>query len=286
MIKVNGKEIEFTKFPNGETNMNHESFPDFTENCGSRIEFKYEEDGDLIKLLFVRDYIMEHVGEFHELHLTVFYLPYSRMDRSVDKSPFTLKYVANFINNMEFDGIQIIEPHSDIACKLIWDSNPNHITKILYREVFKEIDFELDRDYVMLPDEGSKKRYQDILFPNLLIGEKTRNFDTGRIEGLEILGDIEKNAKKVLIIDDISSYGGTFCKSVDKLRELGFEEVYLLVAHSENSIFKGELFNHIDKVFTTDSLLTWHEDEVYSRWVNEKYNDQIKIYKMEDLLDD
>lgn len=279
MIKVNGKEIEFTQFPNGETNMNHLSFPDVSEQCGTNIVFKYTEDGDIIKLLFVKDYLDSLVGEFHCFHLTMYHIPYGRMDRSENGSPFTLKYFANLINNMEFDGITIIEPHSDVSLQMIYNSVPNYITKQLYRNVMKEVNFDLESDYIMFPDKGAKNRYDDVLFPNILVGEKVRNFETGRIESLDIAGEIKHNPSKVLIMDDLSSYGGTFVMSADKLREIGFKEVYLLVAHAENSIFKGRLFESINKLFTTDSMLTEQD-----HWQNKKFQPQLKVYKLEEIL--
>lgn len=286
MIKVNGQEIEFTKFPNGETNMNHLSFPDLEEGYATSIEFKYVQDGDLIRLMFVREYIREHgIGE-HPVYLTVYYMPYSRMDRSVDNSPFTLEYVANFINSLGFDLVKINEPHSDVALDLVWNSSQRLITKELLPKVLKEINFDLDRDYILFPDEGSKLRYESVGVPNLLIGEKKRNFDTGRIESLDIAGDVKEGVKKALIVDDLCSYGGTFCRSADKLREMGFEEVYLLVAHSENSIFEGNLFNHVDKVFTTDSILAVEDYCVSFNDVKIDVDDSslLKVYKMEGLL--
>lgn len=276
MIKVNGKEIEFTQFPNGETNMNHLSFPVAEEY--TNVTFKYENDSDLIKLLFVKRYL-DKVKDIKNIYLDIYYMPYSRMDRSVNGSPFTLEYTAEFINNMNFESVSIIEPHSDITLNMIDNSIPDYITKDLYRKVFKEINFNLDSDYAMFPDKGARDRYKDILFPNILIGEKVRNFETGRIESLDIIGEINNNPNKVLIMDDLTSYGGTFCMASEKLKKIGFKEVYLLVAHAENSIFKGALFNHIDKVFTTDSILTEQEN-----LENVKFKRQLKIYKLEDFI--
>lgn len=279
LIKVNGKEIEFVKFPNEETNMKHLSFPDVSNQSHSTVCFKYENDSDLIKLLFVKNHLDTLVGEEHEIYLEIYYMPYSRMDRSVDGSPYTLKWVSNFINNMKFNSILIVEPHSDKTTDLLHNSHSFFINKVLYRIVLREIDFDTRLDYIMFPDKGAATRYKDFLFPNVLIGEKTRNFETGRIESLNVTGKVGDITNKVLIIDDLSSYGGTFCTSAKKLREIGFEEIYLLVAHSENNVFKGELFNNIDKLFTTDSILT--EQDLLQ---NKKFESQLRVYKMEEFL--
>lgn len=272
MIKLNGVEIVFEVFPNGETKLDHESINKNAEK-ENRIKFKYEDDSDLIKLMFLKEYLNEHAYSMN--HLLIYYMPYSRMDRVEGTSAFTLKYVSNFINSLNFDSVEVIEPHSNVTPALLNKVNSNYINNYLIDKVIKEIGFNENVDSIMFPDNGASQRYKNMKFKNVLIGNKTRNFQSGEITGLEIIGGRHPEGKKVLICDDLSSYGGTFVKSSIELKKLGFEEVYLLVAHAENSIFKGELFSHIDKLFTTDSILT--ED---NHWENQKFKDQLVIYKL------
>lgn len=287
MIKVNGQEIKFTKFPNGETNMNHNSFPVTGFKQEIEVDFKYEEDGDLIKLMFVKRYLDEsQVNLIYKLN--IYYLPYSRMDRSEDGSPFTLKYVSKFINDLNFDEVVLIEPHSNVSPALIDSSYSNYINFELINKVADEIGFDVEKDYIMFPDVGASARYKNMKFNNVLIGHKDRDFVTGKIKKLDLVGDISNvEGKKAIICDDLSSYGGTFIYSSQALKAIGIKEVYLLVGHAENSIFKKspssdeQLFDHIDKVFTTDSILTEQD-----HWQNAKFKDQLKIYKMEDILND
>jgi len=272
MIKVNNKEIEFTKFPNGETNMNHLSFPEIEESTVD-VVFKYEEDGDLIRLMFVKEYLDSFFLGF--VSLLIYSMPYGRMDRSENDSPFTLKYVSKFINSLGFHGVDIIEPHSNVTTALIDNSAAHFINFDLINEVMTDVDFNVETDYIMFPDGGASSRYKNMKFPNILIGHKNRDFTTGKINGLDVIGDLAHTPNKVIIVDDLSSYGGTFVHSSKKLKELGFNEVYLLVAHAENSIFKGELFDHVDKVFTTDSMLT---EQDY--WENKKFQDQLVVFEL------
>lgn len=116
-----------------------------------------------------------------------------------------------------------------------------------------------------------------------LVGFKHRNFETGKIESLEIVGQVDKitpRPAKAIIVDDLSSYGGTFVATADALREQGISEVYLLVAHAENSIFKGKLFEHVDKVFTTDSILTNHKDN----WYTKLHSRKLEVFEIEKLI--
>lgn len=292
MIKVNGREIEFGNFPNNETNMTRDSFKNILkQGLNNQVIFKYTEDADLIKLMFVKEYIdTSHVKS----DLTILYMPYSRMDRSENASPFTLKYISNFINRLKFENVYVVEPHSDVTCALLNNSYAKYINFDLIEKVKEEVDFDEDEDYIVFPDTGASKRYQDMFEKNILIGHKHRNFRTGIIESLEIIGNVT-GGKKAIIVDDLSSKGGTFVYTAKELKKLGIEEVYLLVAHAENSIFKGEfrnnqqdvneeyktMFGFIDKVFTTNSHVTEQDN-----WENKKFAPQLKIYDIETILED
>lgn len=77
-----------------------------------------------------------------------------------------------------------------------------------------------------------------------------------------------KPDEKVLMIDDICSYGGTMFYSAKKLKELGAGDIDMYVSHCENSILdkeRGHLFDDpelIHMVYTTDSIFTGHHDKI------------------------
>lgn len=277
MIKINDKVVKFLKFPNGETRLELSSdevrlFIDRKDS--NTIFFKYEDDSDLIKLMFVKKYL-DDLG-CKKLTLQIQYMPYSRMDRSENNSPFTLKYVCKFINSLKFKEVIVIEPHSDVTCALLDNSFPVYITKDLLSVVKNEVSFNNIEDYIVFPDLGASKRYSDLGEPNVLIGHKNRDFKTGKITKLDIIGDSSNcEGKKAIILDDLTSYGGTFVMTSEILKELGFKEIYLLVAHAENSVFDGELFNHINKLFTTDSIISNQND-----WNNKRYSNQLRIFEL------
>lgn len=283
MIKVNGKVIQFEQFPNGETRLVKESvfvaldtYEGTVDNDVVNIEFKYEDDSDLIKLLFVKKYLEQILAKglfYYNLH--IYYMPYSRMDRVENNSPFTLKYVAEFINNLGFDELVVTEPHSDVTPALLNDSHAEFINVNLLEEVKEDVEFEDEIDYIVFPDNGASKRYSNLKVKNVLVGHKHRDFETGMITSLDIIGNINDNGKKAIIVDDLSSYGGTFVATAKELRKKGIEKVYLLVAHAENSIFKGRLFDHVDKVFTTDSILTEQ-----ANWENQKFVEKLHVFNI------
>ena len=96
-----------------------------------------------------------------------------------------------------------------------------------------------------------------IKFP-CAFGVKKRDWNTGKITGLDVHGGLPGSPFNVLIIDDISSYGGTFLYSGKRLKELGADKIYLYITHCENSILEGELINSslIERIYTTKSIYT------------------------------
>lgn len=281
MILLNGKEIEFGTFPNGETHLETVISTQEIAVDINHISFKYENDGDLIKLMFLKSY-MDTLLFGNRCELTIYYMPYSRMDRSESGSAFTLKYIANMINDMMFDIVYVIEPHSDVTCALLDNSIAVMVNEDYLTAVMNEVDFDLAEDFVMYPDAGAQKRYAKMFGGNQLVGYKHRDFETGHITDFQLVGEGE-GPHKVIIVDDLCSKGGTFLMAAEALKARGFTEIYLIVAHCEESIFEGQIFNEsssITKVFTTDTILS--KDSL--TWTRAQYKDRLEITPIQDLL--
>lgn len=290
MIKLNDSLVEFKEFPNGETLLVKESIQhSLRDGQDNHVHFKYESDRDLIRLMILKKHIDNWTGMFNiKVALHIYYMPYSRMDRSEELSPFTLKHVAEFINSLNFNAVFVYEPHSDVTPAVLDRAESVFINFDLIERVKHEVDFNIEEDYIMFPDAGASKRYGKMNAKNVAIGHKQRNFQTGQIEGFDVVFNNHEptDGKKVIIVDDMTSYGGTFIHSEIALRKLhGFKEVYLLVAHAENSVLHGNpktginLFDHITKVFTTDSILTEQNN-----WEFKKFAPQLHIYSLEEYI--
>lgn len=255
MIKINGRIIKITKFPNGESLIKTCDLP----NNPHEIVLKFESNEDLIDLMFIKNYFDEK-GINCTLELT--YVPYSRMDRTEgDSVVFTLKYIAKFINDLNFKRVFINEPHSNVSTALFDRCTIlNTVDDIFIRKVWDMLDFNPEKDVIFLPDLGAYNKYSKKFNHeniDLAYGIKNRDFETGKIKSLDIVGN-NIEGKRVIIIDDLCSRGGTFLLSGNKLKNMGAEEVVLLVYHCENTIFDGEILTTdiIDKVYTTNSILT------------------------------
>lgn len=287
MIYVKGKEglegvkVNFDKFPNGELNIGSGLIKELSGVSDKvRVSWKYEESESIIELLFLVNYLEQISKEVIEL--VIYYLPYSRMDR-VDKDTnnmFSLKYITNLINCLVIREVKVVEAHSDESINLLNNSKNLNLSKEIFNKVEEDKKLDLNNTVIMYPDMGAYLRYDYNLGYQTIYGNKVRDFKTGNIVGLDIEGEytLKDNA---VIIDDLTSKGTTFYKSAEKLYELGFKNVYLVVTHSENTITKGELLKcGIDKVYTTNSLLDT-EDKVIKQSIADN---KLVVYEVEDLL--
>lgn len=259
MILINNQPLQIETFPNGESKI----ILDFETMCKyhSSIDVRmvFENNSDLMTLMFVKKHL-DSVNNNRPINLIMSYIPYSRMDRVERGSNFifTLKYAMEFINDLKFDTVRVLEPHSDVSPALIDNVVIETPLVELVRKCMKNIEFDASKDFIYFPDLTAMKRQEkNIKVKNTLSAMKHRDFETGEITGLEIIGDTSKITpeSRVIMVDDLSSFGGTFVFGNIELKKLGFKESYLVVAHAEKSVLKGKLFNHIEKLYTTDSIL-------------------------------
>lgn len=262
MIWLNETKLENNLFPNGETLVNGEQILQAARDGINTVVFKYGQDGDLIGLMFVKKFLDEHG---FAARLVIYYMPYSRMDRVEGSSVFTLKYAADFINALQFHTVTVVEPHSDVTLALLNRSRAIYPSVELLERVAAEVSFNAEEDYLFFPDAGAQKRYSKVKGYKGLVGFKVRDFQTGQIQRLDIVGRTEESKRgfKAIIVDDLCSYGGTFLLSAEKLKEIGVAEIYLLVGHCETSIYKGKLLDSglINRIFTTNTILEQAEHD-------------------------
>lgn len=258
MIAINGLIVNTqNRFPDGTMNLklNNSMEPCYT------ITWKYEREDELLALIYLVNHIRANYAYNPQIHLYMPYCPNARMDRVKNKDEvFTLKYFADIINSLNFATVEILDPHSNVAPALIdrvQIKSPEEYIQKAYESIREETNDDLVLFY---PDEGAMKRYaNNSLGLPYCFGVKNRDWRTGQIQGLDVIGD-EKliKGKNILIIDDICSRGGTFYYSAEKLKELGANKLYLYVTHCENTITEGIMIDSglVEKIYTTDSICT------------------------------
>lgn len=261
MIEINDKIIEQGRFPDGTLLM---KYFDTTILEYNLINWKYEGDNELFALICLVKHIREHNPTAY-ISLRMSYLPNARQDRVKDtKDIFTLKYFCEIINSLNFNEVLVTDVHSNVGIALL-----DRARNIQPYYTIQDVIYDIPDDNKLIafyPDEGAMKRYQNMVNLPFTFGVKRRDWETGKIEGLDIAGDIDLiKGSDVLIIDDICSRGGTFMWSADKLKEAGAANIYLYVTHCENTIHEGDLLKEtspIKHIYTTDSLLTKPHEKI------------------------
>ena len=101
------------------------------------------------------------------------------------------------------------------------------------------------------------KRYSEHFTKPYAFGMKKRDWETGKILGLDIIHPENIVDKNVLIVDDICSRGGTFYHSAKALKAAGAKSVSLYVTHLEKTVILGEMASTdglVDHIYTTKSI--------------------------------
>lgn len=244
MIRIGNIVIDQHSYPDNTLLMH---LPEQLEN--GLVIWNYENDAELFSIICIRKHY-KHLP----LSLYMPYCPHARMDRVKSGTDvFTLKYFCETINDLEFAVVYIEDPHSSVCEALLNNvqvvSAQNHIESVVEKIA--------DPDLVMCyPDEGAMKRYSGMVSKPYSFGVKRRNWEDGKIEGLDLMHpEVVKN-KNVLIVDDICSRGGTFYHTAKALKAAGAKDVYLYVTHCEMTIFNGDLISSgfVRKIFTTNSI--------------------------------
>lgn len=261
MIRINGNEITLSRFPDGTLHLTP-NLPDISSEEPSEayalITWNYESDEEMAAILFLTKHLKK-LG--YNVSLDMPYIPNARQDRVKEKEDvFTLKYFAEFINSLNFDRVFVLDPHSNVSAalidKIIVESPETYCDQAI-QKIYDEIEF--SPLMAFYPDEGAMKRYSESYGLECAYAAKNRDWQTGKILGLEVIGNADAvKGRNIIIIDDICSKGGTFYYAAKKLKELGANKIFLFVTHCEKTVFEGELFKSglIDKLFTTDSIFT------------------------------
>lgn len=266
MIKIEDEVVEVNKFPDSTLLLKQYVHGNW-HNYQIEIKWFFENNEELVALIYLVKHLHSH--GIKNISLSMPYIPNARQDRVKELDDvFTLKYFADVINWLDFNSVYVLDPHSHVSEALIdrvLVQSPRSFIHQAYVRMEEDHDFDNTHTMLFFPDEGAMKRYADMFELPYAFGIKKRDWATGKIEGLDVAGCVEKiKDGRILIVDDICSRGGTFYHSAKKLKELGAKEIYLYVTHCENTILEGDLLTSglIEKVFTTNSIFTKEHEKI------------------------
>lgn len=255
---INSKMKPFT-YPAGEVSIKFEDSREFEKTELAIIQPEFGSiHNDLMGFQVWDDTSWENKYEdVHNNYLIMPYMPGAREDRG---RVFGLEtYVQMVTNTSGTRSVVVFDPHSDVTEKLFhkWGSAGG-------LKIFSVADLVRQRrwafegyDYVIAPDEGATERAQsvaDVLGVPVVQFKKKRDFDTGKILGIEPVGKLDLGAK-YLVVDDICDGGGTFLGLAESSGLLP-REVDLYVSHGVFSKGIKELEKRFGKIITTNSYLS------------------------------
>jgi ribose-phosphate pyrophosphokinase len=201
-----------------------------------------------------------------EVHLFIPYMFGARADRQFTDGgcSYMVDVMSKFLNNLNFKTITVVDIHSDVTPACIPNINnisylPN-LTDMALNEINKKC-------YIVSPDSGASKRTFETAKQlkkhdfSIIECAKHRDLATGKILETVVPKD-DFEGMDCVIVDDISSRGGTFMGIASKLKEKNAGDIYLVVAHYEGTAdveqFKA---SGIKKVFTTNSISDLTEEK-------------------------
>lgn len=268
MIFLDGQQVLFSKFPNGETRLTqinnlHTSLNKLI------ISFIYESDQDLINLMILKQWLDNNYNEKYH-YLEVLYMPYSRMDRKIDDHEPTLRVMLNYLKYLKFSNYSVYDPHSN---KEFYDYFGFHIVnqlrctrgEIAYEDIYNYAIKDFVKDIpitVLAPDKGSEKKsleisnYYDLPF---MIANKVRDPDTGNITDTQILGNVK--GKNLFIFDDIIDGGATFIELAKVAKNNGANDLYLYATHGIFSKGTSELEKYFKHIYVYHTFMKKYDSQ-------------------------
>lgn len=240
-------------FPDGQPHFRLETYE--IEFRSVTVEMAIRNPLELFQACLVSQVLRQH--GYSEVNLDIRYLMGARMDRAISSDqPFTLELVARLINGAGFTKVRILDAHSEVAIRLIRNSE-----NLLPFKAFTQATLACGSPAIVCPDKGARERVQRLAKYEsagpLIYCSKKRDMATGKLSGFEVL-DYQSMDKpfteNVLIVDDICDGGGTFVGLAKELRAAGAKKVNLFVTHG---IFSNgpDALEGIDHIYTTDSYV-------------------------------
>lgn len=251
MLKFNGENVVKGRFPNNEVDYSPLTYAMPIKDC-NKFELIFESNEDLFNLMVVKKWFDDTMIDPAYCELIIKYFPYCQMDREMESHLFSLKYVAQIINELKFTVVEVHDPHSNVLPALL------NRCRVIYPAVYPINVDKNNYDLYFYPDNGAAKKYSEILDMPYRFGNKKRNLNTGEIVCYEVIADkADIEGKRILIVDDMVMGGRTFVEAAKALREMGASQVDLYVTHlkpESRKFYNSKGNSLIDNIYSADTL--------------------------------
>lgn len=263
LINKEKSDIDYSisRFPDGEVQI---TLDRINHKDGALVKCRITNAEELFIVMQVADILNRHAVIWW---LDIYYLMGSRMDRVMDfNRPFTLRIMANVLNNLGAFNVNVFVPHSDRS-----SLEGFHRSVSIPKEVGIALD-EFDADSIVscsgycliVPDKGAYNRLgfeaREYYHNNIVVVNKVRDIATGKIQKIEITNPdvVLSTNKKFIIVDDLCDGGGTFCGIAEEIRKIKPDaSLSIFVTHMVNPRGIENLSKTFDHVWFTNSYKDW-----------------------------
>lgn len=188
--------------------------------------------------------------------------------RFSDNESSGLKLVCEFLNKMNAN-FRIFHPHNPEVVEALIDGveiidNSEFIINVL-SSIEEDIKCDFANNGILASsDAGGFKPLMKLCDKlqwkgDIFSASKGRAFIDGKTQLTQLIDKDDFGGKDILIIDDISVYGGTFKGLSKLLRGKNCGKLYLAVSHMTiQDLGNDPVTNYFDKVFTTNSKFDYY----------------------------
>ena len=242
-------------------NQPHIVVSDINDGDDVRIVCPIRSSLELVQLMLVANAVKHCGGKL--MDLVVPYLMAARYDRIINAGDsFDLEVVADVINSIGFESVNLFDVHSKVATDLINNSR-SHNNSILVNSYSKP------NSVLIIPDKGASVKAAEYLGWNPSIVDsvtcdKERDKETGRVS-LRVNNPEICAGRNCVIVDDICDGGATFMAIAEQIHPL---HLTLIVSHGIFSKGFRALRGKFDEIITTDSFLQHAPDKVTTIHLN------------------
>ena len=186
------------------------------------------------------------------------YLGYQRQDHVFrEGEAVSVKVIAEILENIGTDKVIAIDLHS-MKIEESFNIPIFHLSALsIFARFIKEKGWDHDNTGLVSPDMGGIRRIK--MLSKMLGGmpfaviQKNRDLASGKISAEKVEGKI---GKRVIIVDDMISSGGTIITAANLLKKKGAEEIMVFATHPvfSEKASKNLQESELKEVYVTDTI--------------------------------
>ena len=213
-------------------------------------------DENYMQLFFTIDALKRNGAK--SITAVVPYFGYQRQDHVFrEGEDVSVKVIAEILDKFQLNRLIAIDLHS-IKIKEAFNLPVVQLSAMsIFAEEIKEIGWNKGSTTLVSPDTGGMRRIKILSemlgdMPFAVI-EKNRDLATGSVTAEKIEGKI---GRKVIIVDDMISSGGTIAVAAELLKKQGAREIYVFATHAVFSEKAPQILQKaaVNKVYVTDTV--------------------------------